>query len=98
MDPEDEINELAEEKSLLRHTLKLLRKEWIRKCENDEDEATIFLIDAILFRTGEKDRSPAVYIYHGKTDLSNELKVLDPKYVPPSAPLSANVPLSQRFT
>ena len=98
MDPQNDIDKLEKEKSLLCHTLKLLRKEWIRKCENDEDEATIFLIDAILFSMGEKDRSPAVYIYHGKTDLSNELKVLDPKYVPPSAPLSANVPLSQRFT
>ena len=82
MDPEDEINELAEEKSLLRHTLKLLRKEWIRKCENDEDEATIFLIDAILFRTGEEDRSPKEYIYHGKTDLSDKLQILSPKDTP----------------
>ena len=83
MDPEDEINELAEEKSLLRHTLKLLRKEWIRKCENDEDEATIFLIDAMLFRTGEKDRFPSVeWTYKGRVYLSDKLQILSPKDTP----------------
>ena len=82
MDPQNDIDKLEKEKSLLCHTLKLLRKEWIRKCENDEDEATIFLIDAILFSMGEEDRSPKEYIYHGKTYLSDKLQILSPKDTP----------------